>query len=93
MELLKLDGCPKISDEGIIYLIKNCKKIRNLHLRRVLQITDKFLLEINEHMPNLRFLNLRNHGKNITKACIEEVVSGSDVHRFIIHDNVNHMTC
>ena len=90
LEFLKFDGCRKITDRGMYFILKYCKNIRTLHLRGIKQLTNLFLCQINANLPNLRFLNIRNHGPNITKSCLENVVENSEFHRFIVHETAGY---
>lgn len=40
LEVLKLQGCENISDEGCIVLSRGCRKLRNLNLRGVPDLTE-----------------------------------------------------
>ena len=90
LEFLKFDGCRKITDRGMYFILKHCRNIRTLHLRGIKQLTNLFLCQINANLPNLRFLNIRNHGPNITKSCLENVVENSEFHRFIVHETAGY---
>ena len=61
-ESLELGYCEHITDEGMLFLIAHCNKLKYLNLSRVILLTDEFLFKINVYLPELCYLNLLGHG-------------------------------
>ena len=55
---MSVDWCEDLTDEGIIYLIKNCQNIENLKLIGLFKVTDAILKDIDRLLPKLKTLNL-----------------------------------
>ena len=77
LESLALNGCNKLTDFGMKYLIRRCNNLLVLYLRGLNNLTDQFLYQINEWLPNILFINLKNHGPSISKYCLEHIVNSS----------------
>ncbi|KAL9651196.1 hypothetical protein ABK040_008267 [Willaertia magna] len=65
-----------ITDDGVILIIKYCKFLTHLNLKRCIQLTDKILFEIKNDLKFIKYLNLTglrgitNLGCSYLKNCI-----------------------
>ena len=69
---------------GLEFLIRYSRNIIRLHLVGVVLLTDEFLKELSELLPNLLYLDLQQC-PNITDSNLEELVEKSDVDLEIVN--------
>ena len=74
-----------ITDQGMKAIIKHCNNIIILYLRAVNKLSDLFLYQINDNLPHLLLLNLKNHGPKITRYGLEYVANRSKIGLTIIN--------
>ena len=74
LQYLILNWCWDIRDQGMEFLIRYSNKIRQLNLLGVVLLTDDFLCEINDHLPELVHLDLEQC-PNLTDDYLEQIVS------------------
>ncbi|XP_053175549.1 F-box and leucine-rich protein 22 [Scomber japonicus] len=69
---LTLSGCAHITDEDVIFVLKNCKKLHYLHLENCVRITDYTLDGMVAHGISLQEVKV-DFCRNITKAGLQTI--------------------
>ena len=73
LETLALSNCD-VSDEGVLFIMKNCKNIESLGLLSLKNLTNKILNEIHEQLPKLRHLDLSICNLDVKDSRLKEII-------------------
>lgn len=69
---LTLSGCGHITDQDVISVLQNCRKLRRLHLENCVRITDRSLEGMVAHGSSLEEVKV-DFCRNITQAGLQAV--------------------
>merc|ERR1712126_672531 len=75
---LYVDDCEKITDDGILFMMSECKQLRSLSCGSS-GLTDKILDNIDQKLPKLKYLHLELTGcPNIPQHILDRILDRYD---------------